>query len=54
MNIPAQNQPIVVLTPEQARARRARNIALSLTIGFLAVVFYGVTLVKLGMRVGSM
>ena len=54
MNIPAQNQPIVVLTPEQARARRARNIALSLTIGFLAVIFYGVTVVKLGMRMGQM
>ena len=54
MNNPAQNQPVVMLTPEQARARRARNIALSLTIGFLAVAFYCVTLVKLGMRVGSM
>ena len=54
MNNPAQNQPVQMLTQDQLRARRARNIALSLTIGFLAVVFYGVTLVKLGMRVGSM
>jgi hypothetical protein len=54
MNEPVQNQPVLTLTPEQARARRARNIALCLTLGFLAVLFYGVTLVKLGMRVGSM
>jgi len=54
MNQQSQNQSAQMLTPEQLRSRRARNIAISLTIGFLAVVFYGVTLVKLGMRVGSM
>ncbi len=54
MNEPVQNQTGLTLTPEQARARRARNIALSLTIGFLAVIFYGVTVVKLGMRMGQM
>jgi hypothetical protein len=55
MNQQSQNQSgQMALTPEQARSRRARNIAISLTIGFLAVLFYGVTLVKLGMRVGSM
>ena len=54
MNQQSQNQSAPKLTHEQARSRRARNIAISLTIGFLAVLFYGVTLVKLGMRVGSM
>ena len=54
MNQPAQNRPIQMLTPEQLRSRRARNIAISVTIGVLAILFYGVTLVKLGMRVGSM
>ena len=54
MNQQSQNQPIQVLTPEQLRSRRARNIALSLTIGCLAILFYGVTVVKLGMRMGSM
>ena len=54
MNQQSQGHPVQMLTPEQARSRRARNIAISLTIGFLAVLFYGVTLVKLGMRVGSM
>ena len=54
MNQQSQNQSVQMLTPEQLRSRRARNIAISLTIGFRAIVFYGVTLVKLGMRVGSM
>ncbi len=54
MNTPAPDHPVQMLTPEQSRARRARNIALSLTIAFLAVVFYGVTIVKLGQRMGGM
>jgi hypothetical protein len=54
VNQQAQNRPIQMLTPEQARSRRARNIAISLTIGCLAILFYGITLVKLGMRMGQM
>ena len=54
MNQQSQNQPVQLLTPEQLRSRRARNIALILTIGCLAILFYGVTGVKLGMRMGSM
>ncbi len=54
MNQQSQNQSVRMLTPEQSRSRRARNIAISLTIGFLAIAFYGVTLVKLGMRMGPM
>ena len=38
----------VVLTEEQARSRRARNIAIGVTIALLAVLFYAVTLVKFG------
>ncbi|HEY8161683.1 MAG: hypothetical protein ACR650_05950 [Methylocystis sp.] len=38
----------VVLTPEQARSRRARNIAIGFMIALLAVLFYALTLVKLG------
>jgi hypothetical protein len=53
MTTPSPDRPAAMLTPEQARARRARNVALSLTIGFLAVLFYGVTIVKLGLRVGG-
>ena len=54
MTTPAPESPMQMLTPEQARARRARNVALGLTIVFLAVIFYGVTIVKLGLRVGGM
>ena len=54
MNQQSQSPSLQTLTPEQLRSRRARNIAISLTIGFLAVLFYGVTIVKLSMRMGSM
>jgi len=43
----------VVLTPEQAKSRRARNIAIGVTIALLAVLFYAVTLVKLGGAVAN-
>lgn len=41
----------VVLTPEQLRRRRARNIAIASVLGFLALLFYVVTIVKLGPNV---
>jgi hypothetical protein len=41
---PAQG---IVLTPEQLRSRRARNIAIGLAIGFFALLFYAVTIAKL-------
>jgi len=34
------------LTPEQQRARRARSIAIAVSLGVLVVLFYIVTLVK--------
>jgi hypothetical protein len=40
-----------VLTEEQARSRRMRNIAIGVTIALLAVLFYAVTLVKFGAAV---
>lgn len=36
----------VVLTPEQKRRRRVRNIALGLALGALVILFYVITLVK--------
>ncbi len=36
------------LTPEQARGRRSRNIAIALGISFLVLLFYLVTIAKLG------
>lgn len=38
----------VSLTPEQIRRRRNRSIALALVLGGLVLLFYVVTIVKLG------
>jgi hypothetical protein len=38
----------IVLTEEQKRRRRARSVALALVLGALALLFYVVTIVKLG------
>ena len=48
MTQPAPKRPIPALTPEQAKSRRARNIAIGLAIGFMVALFYAVTIVKLG------
>lgn len=37
----------IVLTAEQRRSRRARNIAIGLALGFFAVLFYAVTIAKM-------
>ena len=39
-------EPGIRLTPEQQRARRARSIAIAVSLGVLVVLFYIVTLVK--------
>ncbi len=36
-----------VLTPEQIKSRRQRNIAIGLAVGLLVLLFYAVTIVKL-------
>jgi hypothetical protein len=38
----------IVLTPEQLKSRRQRNIAIGLAVGLLVLLFYAVTIVKLG------
>ncbi len=38
----------ITLTPAQLKSRRARNIAIGLAVAFFAVLFYAVTIVKLG------
>jgi len=43
-----ENDEGIVLTEEQKRRRRARSIAIALTLGALVVLFYVVTIVKLG------
>jgi hypothetical protein len=41
----------VILSEEQRRRRRARSIALALVLAGLAILFYVVTIVKLGPQV---
>ncbi|HET9903563.1 MAG TPA: hypothetical protein VFQ27_07685 [Xanthobacteraceae bacterium] len=38
----------IVLTEEQKRRRRARSIAIALALGAMVLLFYFVTIVKLG------
>jgi archaellum biogenesis protein FlaJ (TadC family) len=38
----------IVLTPEQQRRRRARSVAIALSLAALVLLFYVVTVVKLG------
>ena len=39
------------LSPEDARRRRARSIAIALALGFMVLLFYVVTIAKLGPQV---
>jgi archaellum biogenesis protein FlaJ (TadC family) len=38
----------IVLTDEQKRRRRARSIAIALSLAALVLLFYAITIVKLG------
>jgi hypothetical protein len=42
------NEDGIVLTEEQKRRRRARSVAIGLALGALVLLFYLVTIVKLG------
>jgi hypothetical protein len=46
-----ENGPGRRLTPEEAKSRRSRNIAIALGLGLLIVLFYVVTVAKLGLAV---
>lgn len=51
MNAHDRQPPVqdgVVLTPAQLKARRQRNIAIGLAVTLLCVLFYAVTIAKLG------
>ena len=50
----ANDQPrtqLSPLTPEQIKSRRARNVAIALSVAALVVLFYVVTVAKLGLGV---
>jgi thiol:disulfide interchange protein len=40
----------IVLTEEQKRRRRARSIAIAFALGVLALLFYVLTIVKVGQQ----
>jgi hypothetical protein len=46
-----QKQSGIVLSAEQRRRRRARSIALALVLAGFALLFYAVTIVKLGPQI---
>lgn len=41
-------EPGIQLTPEQQKSRRSRNIAIAVCVGVLVLIFYALTIVKLG------
>ena len=43
-----RNAKASMLTPEQQKSRRQRNIAIGLAVGFFVLFFYVVTIAKLG------
>jgi len=43
--------PRVGLTPDDAKRRRSRSIAIAVALGVLVVLFYAVTVVKLGPQI---
>jgi hypothetical protein len=43
-----KNDTGIVLTPEQLKSRRQRNVAIGLAVGFFVLLFYAVTIAKLG------
>ena len=53
MPVPDGRPAPLALTPEQIRGRRARNVAIGICVALFALLFYVVTLVKLGSAVGG-
>ncbi|WP_181705912.1 hypothetical protein [Chthonobacter rhizosphaerae] len=47
------DRDLIELTPEQKRKRRTRSIAIALFLVGLVVLFYLVTIVKLGGNIAS-
>ena len=53
MNVKDSDLPGVILTPQQQRSRRARNVAIGLAIALLVALVYVLTIAKLGSHVGD-
>ena len=46
-----ERRGMVALTPEQTRRRRSRSIAIGLALAALALLFYVVTIAKIGRQI---
>ena len=44
----ANERPLQPLSPEEQKRRRQRSLAIALTLGALVILFYVVTIAKLG------
>ena len=42
---------ITPLSPADARRRRLRSIAIALALGFMAILFYAATIIRMGAQV---
>ena len=51
--VPGQDDGVGMLTPEQIRTRRARNIAIGLLVGLMVVLVYVLTIAKIGSHVAE-
>ncbi len=52
--MPEQHEPDrIVLSPEALKSRRQRNIAIGVAVGFFALLFYVVTIAKVGPNILS-
>jgi hypothetical protein len=47
----SSGEPQRFLTPEEVRRRRGRSIAIAVTLGVLVLLFYFVTMAKMGPQV---
>ena len=51
--VTGQNDGVAMLTPEQIKTRRARNIAIGLLVGLMVVLVYVLTIAKIGSHVAE-
>ncbi len=47
-DLSSRPRPGSTMTPAQIRNRRLRNLAIGLAVGFVALLFYAITIVKIG------
>ena len=47
------NDGVAMLTPEQIKTRRARNIAIGLLVGLMVILVYVLTIAKIGSHVAE-